>query len=106
MIRSESVTGTPTLALPPGTLGLPYLGETLAFLRNPFRFLEDRQRRHGHVWKSRLLGRRIVFLAGTEGAQAFYDPATSAARTRTRSRWSTCSAASTWRCTTAPGTRR
>jgi cytochrome P450 len=74
MIRSESVTGTPTLALPPGTLGLPYLGETLAFLRNPFRFLEDRQRRHGHVWKSRLLGRRIVFLSGTEGAQAFYDP--------------------------------
>ena len=74
MIRSESVTGTPTLALPPGTLGLPYLGETLAFLRNPFRFLEDRQRRHGHVWKSRLLGRRIVFLSGTEGARAFYDP--------------------------------
>jgi retinoid hydroxylase len=60
-------------SLPPGTMGLPFLGETLAFGQNPFRFLEDRQKRYGNVFKSSLFGRRIVFLAGTEGAEAFYN---------------------------------
>src|SRR6266705_1093586 len=60
-------------SLPPGNMGLPFVGETLALLRNPYRFLEDRQRAHGNVFKSRVLGRRVVFLAGTEGAEAFYD---------------------------------
>ena len=59
--------------VPPGKLGLPFLGETLALLRNPFRFLEMRQQRYGNVFKSRVLGRTTVFLAGIEGAEAFYD---------------------------------
>jgi len=66
------MTATPA-SLPPGSMGLPLLGETLAFGRNPFRFLEDRRKRYGNVFKSSLFGRRIVFLAGTEGAEAFYD---------------------------------
>lgn len=49
------------------------VGESLALLRNPFNFLEERQRRHGNVFKSRVLGRRVAFLAGVEGAEAFYD---------------------------------
>src|SRR5258708_6406131 len=64
---------TAPASLPPGTMGLPFLGETLAFGKNPFRFLEERQKLHGNVFKSSLFGRRIVFLAGTEGAEAFYD---------------------------------
>src|SRR5271163_1134415 len=60
-------------SLPPGSLGLPVVGESLAMLRNPFGFLEERQRRHGNVFKSRVLGRRIAFLAGVDGAKAFYD---------------------------------
>jgi cytochrome P450 len=67
-----SMTATPA-SLPPGSMGLPFLGETMAFGKNPFRFLEERQKRHGNVFKSSLFGRRIVFLAGTEGAEAFYD---------------------------------
>lgn len=59
--------------LPPGTLGLPLIGETLAFISNPYGFLEARQKRHGNVFKSSVVGRRVVFLAGTEGAEAFYD---------------------------------
>ncbi len=59
--------------LPPGRLGFPFLGETLALLRNPFRFLEERQARYGDVFKSRILGRTTVFLAGRAGAEAFYD---------------------------------
>ena len=54
-------------------MGLPAVGETLPFLRNLCGFLEDRQQRYGDVFKSRVLGRRVVFLAGTEGAEAFYD---------------------------------
>lgn len=53
-------------------MGLPVAGETLAFIGNAFGFLEDRQKRYGNVFKSNVLGRRIVFLAGTEGAEAFY----------------------------------
>ena len=59
--------------LPPGSMGLPVIGETLAFLRSPFRFLEERQHRYGDVFKSRVLFRRVVFLSGIEGAEAFYD---------------------------------
>jgi cytochrome P450 len=55
-------------------MGLPLIGETPAFLANLFRFLEVRQRRYGNVFKSSALGRKIVFLAGIEGAEAFYDP--------------------------------
>jgi cytochrome P450 len=60
-------------SVPPGKLGLPYLGESLAVLHNPFDFLDVRRARHGDVFKSRLLGRTTVFLAGIEGAEAFYD---------------------------------
>jgi retinoid hydroxylase len=62
-----------TVSVPPGRLGLPWLGETLALLRNPFAFLDVRQRRYGPVFKSRVLGRPTVFLGSAGGAQAFYD---------------------------------
>src|SRR5688572_28696370 len=58
---------------PPGSMGLPLIGETLGFITNVFRFLEVRQKRYGNVFKSQVLGRRIVFLAGTDGAEAFYN---------------------------------
>ena len=63
-------TGTP---LPPGSLGLPLIGETLALISNPFGFLTERGRRHGPIFKSRVVGQRVVFLSGLEGARAFYD---------------------------------
>lgn len=65
--------GARASSLPPGSMGPPIIGETPAFLRSPFRFLEERQRRHGDVFKSRVLFRRVVFLTGLEGAEAFYD---------------------------------
>ena len=61
--------------LPPGSMGLPLVGETPAFVRNPYRFLEVRRDRYGDVFKSNVTGRRVVFLSGIEGASAFYDPA-------------------------------
>jgi cytochrome P450 len=56
-------------------MGLPLVGETLAFLKNPFAFLEERRARHGKVFKSNIVGRKIIFVSGIEGAEAFYDPA-------------------------------
>jgi cytochrome P450 len=50
------------------------MGETPAFVRNPYRFLEVRRGRHGDAFKSNVAGRRVVFLSGIEGASAFYDP--------------------------------
>ena len=61
--------------LPPGSTGLPLLGETPAFVRNPYSFLEVRRDRHGDVFKSNVAGRRVAFLSGIEGATAFYDSA-------------------------------
>ena len=60
-------------ALPPGRMGLPLLGETLPFVRDPFGFLQARRRRYGNVFKSNVVGRKVVFVAGTEGAEAFYN---------------------------------
>jgi cytochrome P450 len=54
-------------------MGLPLLGETMRFVRDPFGFLEDHRRRFGNVFKSHVVGRKVVFVAGTEGAESFYN---------------------------------
>ena len=50
--------------LPPGTHGLPLLGETLEFLRSPHRFADSRIARYGKVYQSLLLGKPTIFLIG------------------------------------------
>jgi len=59
--------------LPPGRTGLPLLGETLAFAKNPFAFIDERLARHGRIFRSRVLGRDAVVLAGPEAAGKFID---------------------------------
>ncbi|MCY1078106.1 cytochrome P450 [Archangium lansingense] len=54
------------LPLPPGSSGLPLLGETLAFIQNTGKFVEDRRLLHGDVFRSHVLGDPIVFLLGPE----------------------------------------
>lgn len=61
--------------LPPGTLGLPFLGEGLAFVKNPFDFFEQRYRQHGPVFKTRLFGDNVICLVGPAGFDFFYDEA-------------------------------
>lgn len=53
------------LTTPPGKLGLPLLGETLAFLRDPD-FAKKRHRRYGPIFKTQLLGNPTIFLKGAE----------------------------------------
>ncbi len=45
----------------------------MALLRDPFGFLQKRRDRFGNVYRSRVLGREVAFLAGLEGAERFYD---------------------------------
>ncbi|MBD2036280.1 cytochrome P450 [Leptolyngbya sp. FACHB-321] len=52
-----------SLTTPPGQLGLPLLGETLAFLRDPD-FAKKRHRQYGPIFKTQLLGNPTVFLKG------------------------------------------
>lgn len=60
--------------LPPGRNGIPLLGETLAFARNPFRFIEERLTAHGRIFRSNVLGRKTVVVAGADAAGKFIDP--------------------------------
>jgi cytochrome P450 len=60
--------------LPPGSTGLPFLGEALTFLKDPFAFTLERTRKHGNVWKTRILGDTVVFFAGPEAFSFFMDP--------------------------------
>lgn len=59
---------------PPGSQGLPFVGEAFQFLADPFGFQLERTRRHGLVWKTRILGDTTVFFAGPRGVSFFLDP--------------------------------
>jgi cytochrome P450 len=59
--------------LPPGSDGIPVLGETLSFAKNPFRFIESRLALHGRIFRSRVLGRKTIVIAGADAAGRFID---------------------------------
>jgi cytochrome P450 len=59
---------------PPGSDGLPLLGETLSFAKNPFRFIEERLAAHGRIFRTSVLGRKTAVVAGPEAAGHFIDP--------------------------------
>ncbi|HJQ38677.1 MAG TPA: cytochrome P450, partial [Thermoanaerobaculia bacterium] len=62
--------------LPPGRDGLPLLGETLDFAKNPFAFIESRLKTHGgRIFRSNVLGRKTAVIAGADAAGRFIDPA-------------------------------
>ena len=60
--------------IPPGSLGMPFLGEALKFLKDPFAFTLDRTRKHGNIWKTRILGDTVVFFAGPKAFSFFMNP--------------------------------
>ena len=49
--------------LPPGTSGLPLLGETLPFMKDMFGFIRARSQRHGPVFRSHILGTPTAFIS-------------------------------------------
>lgn len=54
---------SPSETLPPGTFGLPIIGETLNFLRDP-NFAEKREKKYGKIFKTKILGRPTVVMSG------------------------------------------
>lgn len=59
--------------LPPGSRGLPLLGETLAFAKSPFGFIDGRLAAHGRTFRTSVLGRDAVVMAGPDAAGQFID---------------------------------
>ncbi len=57
--------------LPPGRLGLPWIGETMAIARNNHKFYKDRLAKHGPVFKTRLFGVNFVIVSGHEAFHQF-----------------------------------
>jgi retinoid hydroxylase len=62
-----SQTDTSHLPLPPGDFGLPWLGETLHFGRDPHQFVAERRAIYGDIFKTHLLGAPTVFLLDGDG---------------------------------------
>ncbi|KAL7117057.1 hypothetical protein ACP275_03G047300 [Erythranthe tilingii] len=56
--------------LPPGSMGWPYLGETLQmYSQHPNMFISTRFKRYGEIFKSHILGCPCVMLASPEAAR-------------------------------------
>lgn len=58
-----------SLPLPPGSNGLPLLGETLPWVRDPLRFARERHARYGLVFRTHLMGRPCAVLLGPAANQ-------------------------------------
>lgn len=56
-----------TAKIPPGSKGLPLLGETLSFLSDQPKYVADRVQRHGRVFYTHLFGKDTIALIGAEG---------------------------------------
>ena len=52
-------------------MGLPLIGETISFVRNSHRFFETRFRKHGPVFKTRILFSKVVCFGGPEAFTFF-----------------------------------
>ncbi|CAH9131889.1 unnamed protein product [Cuscuta epithymum] len=56
--------------LPPGSMGWPYIGQTLQlYSQDPNFFFSDREKRHGKIFKTHILGYPCVMLASPEAAR-------------------------------------
>ena len=62
--------------VPPGSSGLPLIGETLSYLKNSHQFFERRTKNYGPVFKTRLLGHSVVCFTGPEAFTFFANQST------------------------------
>ncbi|WAR21445.1 CP26A-like protein [Mya arenaria] len=59
----------PDLQLPPGTMGYPVVGETIAFLKKGSQFYKEKMEQYGHVYKTHLLGRPTIRAMGADNVK-------------------------------------
>lgn len=62
MATNDAIASRP---LPPGSFGLPFIGETLSFLSDP-EFADKRHQKYGPIFKTQILGRPTVVMVGSE----------------------------------------
>lgn len=60
-----------SLPLPPGSFGLPVVGETINFLTDG-QFAEKREKKYGPVFKTHIFGRPTVVMVGPEANQFLF----------------------------------
>ncbi|NMG10192.1 cytochrome P450 [Brasilonema sp. UFV-L1] len=60
------------LPLPPGHFGLPIVGESISYLRDPARFIEQRQKRYGTIFKTHLFGRPTIVFIGADATRFLF----------------------------------
>jgi len=54
------------LPLPPGTVGFPFVGETISMIAKGFTFYRQRREKYGHVYKTHVLGKPTIRIWGSE----------------------------------------
>jgi cytochrome P450 len=54
---------------PPGSFGLPIIGETLSFVSDPYHFVNQRYRKYGPIFKTNIIGRPTVVMVGPEAIE-------------------------------------
>ncbi|XP_002518764.2 abscisic acid 8'-hydroxylase 4 isoform X1 [Ricinus communis] len=70
IIKKKKWESKPRARLPPGSMGWPYVGESLKlYSQDPNVFFATRQLRYGEIFKSHILGCPCVMLASPEAAR-------------------------------------
>ncbi|WP_313934873.1 cytochrome P450 [Nostoc sp. FACHB-280] len=64
-LKNQNLLNQDEFPLPPGDLGLPLIGETISFLRDPD-FATKRQQKYGNVFKTNLFGSPTIMMVGAE----------------------------------------
>lgn len=56
---------------PPGSFGLPVVGETFAFASDPYIFVKKRYQQYGSIFKTNIIGRPTVVMVGPQAVEFF-----------------------------------
>ncbi|XP_050227056.1 abscisic acid 8'-hydroxylase CYP707A1-like [Mercurialis annua] len=68
--RSKKLEVDQGVKLPPGSMGWPYIGDTLQlYSQDPNQFFAHKQKRYGEIFKTHILGCPCVMLASPEAAR-------------------------------------
>jgi cytochrome P450 len=51
----------------PGSSGLPFIGDTISFLKKPQELFNEKQKKYGNIFKYRMFGKEYVCIMGAEG---------------------------------------
>ncbi|ONK58871.1 uncharacterized protein A4U43_C08F590 [Asparagus officinalis] len=70
VLSRASSSATKRLPLPPGSMGLPYFGETFQlYSKNPHTFFKLKQKRYGSIFKTHILGCPCIMASSAEAAK-------------------------------------